>query len=125
MDNENPHAKGAGASNVLGRNSVASTTPIPLTSIANGVPPAPVLRLLARHSRAELEGFITVAIDLLDVADGDPDCEPDADREEDDPPGQYDEDCYTGSLPRGDGPGCDISDPGGCEHDGREEQQEF
>jgi hypothetical protein len=43
------------------------------------------------------------------------------DDEDDDPPGQYDEDAYTSKRPKGYGPGCAISDPGGCEHDGREE----
>ena len=42
------------------------------------------------------------------------------DDEEDDPSGQYDEDCHTAPTPDGSGPGCAIADPGGCEHDGRE-----
>lgn len=41
------------------------------------------------------------------------------DDEEDDPSGQYDEDCYTGLPPKGDGPGCIISD-NDFEHDGQE-----
>jgi len=48
------------------------------------------------------------------------------DDEDDDPSGQYDEDgVNTGlcALMAG-SPGCEISDPGGCEHDGREEQEE-
>jgi len=36
------------------------------------------------------------------------------DHEDDDPAGQYDEDCYTGPAPRGHGPGCTISDPDFC-----------
>lgn len=42
------------------------------------------------------------------------------DDEDDDPAGQYDEDCYTGTRPNWHGPGCVISDPD-HEHDGREE----
>lgn len=41
------------------------------------------------------------------------------DDEDDDPAGQYDEDAYTGPLPKGEGPGCKISDDD-FEHDGQE-----
>jgi hypothetical protein len=41
------------------------------------VPPMPaVARVLARYDRAQLAGFIEVAVGLLDVLDGDPDGEP-------------------------------------------------
>ena len=50
-------------------------------------PPAAVSRVLANFDRAQLEGFIAIAIDLLDFADGDPDLEDDDAHEEDDPPG--------------------------------------
>lgn len=43
------------------------------------VPPAAVSRLLARFDRAALAGFIEVAIELLDLADGDADLEPNGD----------------------------------------------
>jgi hypothetical protein len=43
-------------------------------------PPAAVTRVLATFDRHQLEGFIAVALDLLDLADGEPD------DEEDDPP---------------------------------------
>jgi hypothetical protein len=43
-------------------------------------PPAAVSRVLATFDRHQLEGFIAVALDLLDLADGD------LDMEEDDPP---------------------------------------
>jgi hypothetical protein len=74
-----------------------------------------VARILARFDREQLHGFIEVAIDLADAMDGDSEAEPDC--SEDDavmPPwwGDY----------RGEGAGCPISDPGGCEHDGREEE---
>ncbi|HXG70346.1 MAG TPA: hypothetical protein VNJ04_06990 [Gemmatimonadaceae bacterium] len=36
-------------------------------------PPAAVSRILSAFSRDQLEGFIAVALDLLDLADGDPD----------------------------------------------------
>lgn len=41
------------------------------------VPPAAISRVLGRFSRVELEGFISIAIELLDLADGDPDLEED------------------------------------------------
>lgn len=44
------------------------------------VPPAAITRILSGFERDELAGFIAVAIDLLDLADGD------LDLEEDDPP---------------------------------------
>lgn len=37
------------------------------------VPPVAVSRVLSRFDRPALEGFIAVALDLLDLADGDPD----------------------------------------------------
>jgi hypothetical protein len=39
---------------------------------AYAAPPAAISRLLARFDREQLAGFIEVAIDLLDVAAGDP-----------------------------------------------------
>jgi hypothetical protein len=51
-------------------------------------PPAAVARVLATFDRRQIEGFIEVAINLLDFADGDPDLEPDGDEEEDDPSGE-------------------------------------
>jgi hypothetical protein len=64
--------------------------------------------VLATFDRAELEGFIAVAIDLLDLADPDPDIEPNGDEMD----GSLAEDDFTshnaGPLP---GPGCPISDP--------------
>ncbi|SFO94264.1 hypothetical protein [Qipengyuania nanhaisediminis] len=89
---------------------MAETKTIPLTSLARGVPPAPVLRILARHSRTEIEGFIAVAIDLLDLADGDPDKEATA----------AEDDFADWPARPWHGAGCQISDPGGCEHNGRE-----
>ena len=49
--------------------------PIPLNAMAPQIPPASILAILSRYSRHEIESFITVAIDLLDLADGDPDIE--------------------------------------------------
>ncbi|MBA3879014.1 MAG: hypothetical protein C0500_04795 [Sphingobium sp.] len=49
------------------------------------VPPTAVTRLLARFDRATLAGFIEVAIDLLDMADPNPDDEPDGDELDGDP----------------------------------------
>jgi hypothetical protein len=41
------------------------------------VPPAAISRVLASFERNQLAGFIAVAIDLLDLADDDPDAEDD------------------------------------------------
>lgn len=120
-----------------------------LVTLPGTFPPMPaVARVLSRHGPASLAAFVTIAIDLLDLADGDPDSEPngddeplradgdcndsawpewhtlrgsmkrqpaaaiDEDMEDDDPTGQYDEDCYTGPLLADLGPGCPLSDPG-------------
>lgn len=107
-----------------------------------GFPPMPaVAAILSRYDRQQLEAFVTVAIDLLDVADGDPDAEvedpagetvpviddPDVPPEEDErDPDLEETDCEdsfvlsSSALHWADGAGCSISDPGGCEHDGRE-----
>ena len=88
-----------------------ATNPLPETapSVTN-LALTKVAYLMSQHSRADLASFITVAIDLLDAA------EPDPDLEDDDPAGQCSEDeisCagQNGRPPKGDGPGCEISDP--------------
>ena len=81
--------------------------PIPINAMAGKIPPAPVLAILSRYRREQIEGFISVAIDLLDLADGDPDLEPNGDLE-----GECSEDgistCFA--LAYHSGPGCPISD---------------
>ena len=75
-------------------------------------PPAAVSRVLATFDRKQLAGFIAVAIDLLDLADGDPDEE--CELVEDD---FFEAHPYLG-------PGCPISDPGGgnAEDEGEAEE---
>lgn len=52
-------------------------------TLPNQFPPMPAIaRILSRFDRAQLEGFISVAIDLADAMDGDAD-----DAEDDDPAG--------------------------------------
>jgi hypothetical protein len=85
---------------------------IPLTAAAS-----PVERILSRFDRAQLEGFIAVAIDLLDVADGDNDLEDNGD-ELDGTAGE--DDFHTQRANWKAQPGCPLADPGGCEHDGIE-----
>lgn len=76
-------------------------------TLPGAFPPMPaVARILSRHNRSNLAAFVTVAIDLLDVLDGDPDRE-----------GECSEDeisrCTDLGRPvRGNGPGCDIADTG-------------
>ncbi|WP_170005035.1 hypothetical protein [Pseudopontixanthobacter vadosimaris] len=78
-------------------------------------PPTPaVSRILSRFTRAELHGFIAVAIDLADTLDGDADLE--CERVEDDFFAPQSAQLDTG-------PGCPISDPDssvddrGCDDD--------
>ncbi len=89
------------------------------------VPPAAVSRVLARFDRPALEGFIAVALDLLDLADGDPDLEETGDEQdgslsEEEPAARFAE--------MGNGPGCDLADPDeGIDdrpHDGIDEDRE-
>ena len=52
-------------------------------TLPNQFPPMPAIaRILSRFDRAQLEGFISVAIDLADAMDGDPDLEPEEDKGE-------------------------------------------
>jgi hypothetical protein len=64
-----------------------------LAPIAGGIIDADLLRALAATNRPALERFIAVAIDMLDLVDGDPDFE------EDDPSGQSDEDGINTLIP--------------------------
>jgi len=73
------------------------------------VPPAAVSRLLARYSRDELAGFVAVAIDLLDAADGDPDLELNGD--ELDGMGAEDDFGVQRAPLHLEGPGCPLADP--------------
>ena len=73
-------------------------------------PPMPaVARVPARFDRPELEGFITVAIGLLDVMDGDSDLEPNGD-EEDSTLAEDEAGAELHARLEG-GPGCPIGDP--------------
>lgn len=61
------------ASNPIGREAQPVTLP-------GMIPPMPaVARILSRYDRGKLSAFVAVAIDLLDVLDGDPDTEPSGD----------------------------------------------
>lgn len=71
------------------------------------VPPAAVSRVLASFTRAELEGFVEVAIGLMDLADGNPDLEPNDDELD----GSMGEDDFCDHNLVFAGPGCPISDP--------------
>lgn len=70
------------------------------------MPPMPaVARILARYDRPSLEGFISVAIGLLDVLDGDPDVEANGDELDG---ANAAEDEFQSHSDHG--PGCPISD---------------
>jgi len=70
--------------------------------------------MLEHHvTRDSLALAIETLITVLDAIDGDPDLENGHDLEDD----------FTLSdraVEFSEGPGCSITDPGGCEHDGRE-----
>jgi hypothetical protein len=66
-----------------------------------------VARILSRFDRPKLEGFIAVAIGLLDVLDGDPDEEANGDELD----GDRAEDEAGDFIHNEGGPGCTISDP--------------
>ena len=72
------------------------------------VPPAAVTRVLASFDRQQLEGFVAVALDLMDLDDGDPDLEVNGD--ELDGTNAEDE-VGNNHFNYGLGPGCPISDP--------------
>ncbi len=88
--------------------------PVTIVTLPGTIPPMPaVARILGRYDRSQVEAFIAVAIDLLDVLDGEPDVE------DDDPSGQCDEDeintgngVYYLHGSANDGAGCVISDGG-------------
>lgn len=76
------------------------------TILPSAPPMAPaVMRILGRYDRAALVSFISVAIDLLDVVDGDPDVEANGDELD----GNRAEDEFVRHA--GNGPGCPLSDP--------------
>ena len=93
-----------------------ATIGTPTARNAVPVPPAAIFRILSRFDRDQLAGFITVAIDVLDLAEPDSDLEPDGDELDGT---AAEDDFYAHSKWLGE-PGCPIADPGGCEHDGRE-----
>ncbi len=90
-------------------------------------PPAAVSRVLASFDRDQLAGFVAVAIDLLDLADGDAeledddaDVEHDVDREDDDP---LEEDDPSGGNVEDDGDGCSAGEDQGTDSYITHEQQ--
>lgn len=81
---------------------------------ASALPLSLIEQAIPKLSRHDLEGLTERLIDRLDEIDGDPD------EEENDA-----EDAFEFSwIAKGStcGAGCRIADPGGCEHDGREEE---
>ncbi len=91
--------------------------------------PAAVSRVLATFNRAQVEGFIAIAIDLLDLADAaaDPDvplfaagrhdgAPGDIDDAEDDGDAEDHDSAEDDFIPHsGDGAGCPLADPGGLD----------
>ena len=80
-----------------------SASPFALTPPVTPVPPAAISRVLSRFDREQLAGFVAIAIDLMDLADPDPDLEDATDLEDD---------FALSPQAIGDatGPGCEVSD---------------
>lgn len=76
-----------------------------LTPPVMPVPPAAISRVLSRFDREQLAGFVAVAIDLLDLGDGDPDYEDATDVEDDHA-------LSSQAIGYATGPGCEIGDTG-------------
>lgn len=78
-----------------------------------------VAAIMQRFDRRQLAAFVTVAIDLFDGEDGDPDIEANGDETDH----CHSEDCFIDHRPYGAGPGCPIADPDyGGEEDGEQEE---
>lgn len=88
------------------------------TEIAHAPIPALAATML-RFDRNTLAGFVEVAVAILDCADGDPDVEANGDEQDH----NFTEECFVHHRLNV-SPGCPVSDPGGCDHDGREEEHE-
>jgi hypothetical protein len=73
-----------------------------------------VAQILARYDRPRLEAFITIAVDLLDAFDGDPDVELNGDETDN----MGSEEDFDPNRHYSDGPGCLISDPDEAIDDG-------
>ncbi len=72
-------------------------------------PPMPaVARILARYDRPQLEAFLSIAIDLLDTMDPDPDGEDDGTAEDSDPAEDDDPDTGVEDGPKGFDPEEDL-----------------
>lgn len=113
-------------------NATNSANLAPVTLPNTFAPMPAIARILSRFDRTKLEAFVMVAIDLMDVADPDPEAEetdledsfvlsgwahdfalPGPGCEISDAGGHCDEDGINTQFPSGDGPGCVISDEGG------------
>ncbi len=90
------------------------------TQIAHARIPALAATML-RFDRNTLAGFVEVAVAILDCSDGDPDIELNGDETDH---GNTEECFIDHRVSRDAYPGRPISDTGGDEHDGREEQWE-
>jgi hypothetical protein len=102
--------------------------PATIVTLPGTIPPMPaVARILGRYDRSQVEAFIAVAIDLLDVFDGDTDVELNGDEVD----GTNAEDELPRDSSVGSGPRCIISDPDlavddeGCDTDEDREEDAY
>lgn len=110
------------ATKAIGGEAAPVTNPLQFTLTPGMAPAAPLMRMLGRYDRAKVEAFVEISISLLDLIDGDPDVEENGDETD----GDFAAEDSFQSFGYGDGvAGCPVSDPGGCEHDGREYEDGF
>lgn len=88
----------------------APITGAPKRALSIPAPPAAITRALARFDRDQLAGFIAVAIDLLDLAEGDTDTEANGDELD----GTDAEDDFHPHIDGRGEPGCPVSDSDCC-----------
>ena len=87
-----------------------SASALPLNLLAQAIP------MLSRHELARLTERLIEAIDVMDG---------DTDADEGDTEDAFSFSRYAMWWMEGEGTGCPIADPGGCEHDGSEEECGF
>lgn len=103
------------ATKAIGGESAPVTNPLQFTLTPGMAPAAPLTRMLSRYDREKVEAFVEISISLLDLIDGDADTEANGDELDGT---AAEDDCIDWG--NGGIAGCPVSDPGGCEHDGRE-----
>jgi hypothetical protein len=106
------------ATKPIGGETAPVINPLQFTLTPGMAPAAPLMRMLGRYDREKVEAFVEISISLLDLIDGDADIELNGDETDH----TNSEECFIDHCHNSteSWPGCPVSDPGGCDHDGRE-----